>query len=105
MTVEQADEINGLFLSYNDSIKVLNEKVWRLGYDIRFANKQIEALDGTLSEVKIANNVKDNQIAFYKKEVARVNKLEWINHKIRRKVTAGLVGITLSWTAMLLISK
>lgn len=105
MTVQQADEVNELFLQYSDSIKSLNEKIWRLGYDIRFAEKQIEALDGTLGEVKAVSAVKDNEISFYKKEMKRIEKLEWIDRRVKRNVGIGLGIVLISWASLFILSK
>jgi len=105
MTVKQADDINNLFMSYNDSIKVLNERIWKLGYDVKFAGKQIEALDGTLSEVKTSNDIKDKEIAHYKQEMKRIEKLEWIDKKTKVRVGIGLGGVLLTWTLMFIFSK
>lgn len=105
MTVQQADDINELFTSYEDSLKTLNEKIWRMGYDIRFANKQIEALDGTLGEVKMSNGMKDQQIVYYKEQMRRIDKLEWIDRKARVRVGIGIAGAILTWTALFILSK
>ena len=42
MTVDQASDINNLFIMYNDSIKNLNEIIWRQRYDVKFAERQLE---------------------------------------------------------------
>ncbi len=105
MTVEQADDINKLFVGYQDSIKVLNNKINNLAKEVRFASKQIEALDGTLNEVKTDNSKKDQEIVYYKEQMRRIEKLEWIDKRTRVRVGVGLAGILLAWTTLFIFSK
>lgn len=105
MTVEQADDINDLFVKYSDSIKALNQKIWRLGYDIRFAEKQTELVKDTLTQTKLALYNRDTLIINYKKEIAKVEKLEWIDKKARVRATVGIVGVLVAWATLFIFSK
>jgi dTDP-4-amino-4,6-dideoxygalactose transaminase len=105
MTVQQADDINSLFVTYSDSIKSLNQKIWRLGYDVRFAEKQTQLVKDTLNQTKSILFQRDTLIINYKKEIARVEKLEWIDKKTRVKVTVGIASVLLAWATLFIFSK
>jgi len=105
MTVKQADEINDLFLLYTDSLKNLNLKIGYLQKSLDFSQKQIEALDGTLAETKAAIAIRDSSIVYYKGEMKRIDKLEWIDKKTRVRVGIGLGTVLLTWATLFIFSK
>jgi len=100
MTVEQADDINNLFITYNDSIKVLNDIIWRQNYDVKFAEKQLAINNNILAENKIVLQNMNNEVAYYKKRIADVEKLEYIDKKTRKRVTWGIIGSVVVWASM-----
>jgi len=97
MTVEQADDINNLFITYNDSIKVLNDIIWRQNYDVKFLEKKNDAKDLAINAYKEVVNQKDAQISIYKKRIKEVEKLEYIDKRTRKRVTWGIIGSTAIW--------
>lgn len=103
MTVEQADDINSLFVMYNDSIKVLNDIIWRQRYDVKFAEKQLAVNNQILNENKIVLQNMSNEVAYYKKRMADVEKLEYIDKKTRRRVTWGILGSVATWAGFVIV--
>jgi len=102
MTVQQADDINNLFITYNDSIKVLNNIIWRQNYDVKFAEKQLAINNNILNENKIVLQNMNNEVAYYKKRIAEVEKLEYIDKKTRKRVTWGILGSVAAWTGFVI---
>ena len=102
MTVDQANDINNLFTTYNDSIKTLNDIIWRQRYDVKFAEKQLAINNGVLNENKIVLQNMNDEVAYYKKRMADVEKLEYIDKKTRRRVTWGIIGSILTWTGFVI---
>ncbi len=100
MTVEQADDINNLFITYNDSIKVLNDIIWRQNYDVKFLEKKNDAKDLAINAYKEVVNQKDAQISIYKKRIKEVEKLEYIDKRTRKRVTWGIIGSVVVWASM-----
>jgi hypothetical protein len=103
MTVDQANDINGLFLMYNDSIKTLNEIIWRQKYDVKFAEKQLAINNNILNENKIVLQNMTNEVAYYKKRMADVEKLEYIDKKTRKRVTWGILGSVAAWAGFVIV--
>jgi len=100
MTVEQADDINTLFMSYNDSIEVLNDIIWRQNYDVKFLEKKNEVKDLAITSYKEILDTKDKQITIYKKRIKEVEKLEYIDKRTRKRVTWGIIGSVVMWTGI-----
>jgi hypothetical protein len=100
MTVEQADDINNLFVTYNDRIKVLNDIIWRQNYDVKFLEKKNDAKDLAITSYKEILETRDKQITIYKKRIKEVEKLEYIDKKTRKRVTWGIIGSAVMWTGI-----
>jgi len=100
MTVEQADNINTLFMTYNDSIKVLNDIIWRQNYDVKFLEKKNDAKDLAIISYKEILDTKDKQITIYKKRIKEVEQLEYIDKRTRKRVTWGIIGSVVMWTGI-----
>ena len=103
MTVDQANDINNLFITYNDSIKTLNDIIWRQKYDVKFAEKQLAINNNILNENKIVLQNMTDEVNYYKKRMADVEKLEYIDKKTRKRVTWGILGSIAAWTGFVIV--
>lgn len=102
MTTQQADDINSLFIMYNDSIKTLNGIIWKQKYDVSFAERQLNVNNKILAENQVAMQSMTNEVAYYKKRMIDVQKLEYIDGRTRKRVTWGILGSAAVWAGFVI---
>lgn len=100
MTVEQGRAINQKFVVLNDSIVKLNDTIKRKNIDINFLKRQINTKETLIKYNNDSLVVANKEIAFYRNEMKRVEKLEWIDKKVRKKVFWTVGGLGVLWSAM-----
>lgn len=97
MTVQQADDINTIFSLYKDSLSNYKDTVLILKNKINYSNKIIEVNNQKINLLDTIIKNKDLQIDQYKKEMVRIEKLEFIEKRTRVRVGLGLGAVITTW--------
>jgi predicted RNase H-like nuclease (RuvC/YqgF family) len=121
---DQAIEINNLLLQKNQTIDENNLSIkkydWRVSKlkdtvtylksnikDLKWSlnvtqadltrklNKKTDSLTVTKDSLQKANDL----IVFYKGEMKRIEKLEWVEKRTRTQMKVGIVGVLVTWVA------
>lgn len=102
MTVQQADDINTVFTLYEDSLSKYKDMVSLLERKINHSDRIIQANNQKINLLDTVIKNKDLQIDFYKKEMARIEKLEYIEKRTRVRVGVGIGAAIVTWLAFII---
>lgn len=115
LTKEQAlninkviDEKNYNLLTYKKDVISLNDTVKKLKWNLITTNAESQRKFAKVKDsLDIANNqlmINRQQIEFYQQEMKRIEKLEYIDKKVRRRVTIGLGAALVTWWTIFLFN-
>jgi hypothetical protein len=115
LTKDQALEINktienkNLFISnYKKEVKCLKDTIRDLKWDLITTDaslqRKIEKFRDSLDRSNNIIYISERQISYYKEQMKRIEKLEYVEKKVRRRVTVGIGAAVVTWWTIFLLS-
>ena len=97
MTVPQAERIDQQFEILNDSIVELNKQIKTKKHEVRVVDFKREVTNDSLQIFKANLLTANLTIDSLKNEVKRVEKLEYIEKRTRKRLGFGIAGTVVAW--------
>ena len=102
------DESNLTIKKYNRNVLSLKDTVkdlkWKLNVTQADLTRKLTKKTDTLAHVSLDLENANQQIAFYKNEMKRIEKLEWIEKRTRTQMKVGIAGVIVTWLVLVISS-
>jgi len=100
MTVQQGENINNKFVGLKKDIDSLNTTLTNTKRDLNFSDRQLKILQNELKYINDTIRSKNELIKYYEGQMVRLEKLEYTDKKVRKRVTFGIIGSVIIWIGM-----
>lgn len=100
MTVQQGENINNKFVGLKKDIDSLNITLTNTKRDLNFSERQLKILQNELKYINDTIRSKNELIKYYEGQMVRLEKLEYTDKKVRKRVTFGIIGSIIIWVGM-----
>lgn len=100
MTVQQGENINNKFVGLKRDIDSLNTVLTNTKRDLNFSDRQLKILQNELKYINDTIRSKNELIKYYEGQMVRLEKLEYTDKKVRKRVTFGIIGSIIIWVGM-----
>jgi len=97
MTVPQAEQIDNQFNILNDSIVELNSQIKTKSHQVRVVDFQREKTNDSLQLFKSNLFTANYTIDSLKNETKRIERLEYIEKRTRKRLGYGIGGVLVVW--------
>lgn len=103
MTVPQAEQIDQQFEILNDSIVELNKQIKNKNHEVRVVYFRREVVSDSLKTFKTNLFSANITIDSLKNEMKRIEKLEYIEKRTRKRIGVGLITTLVAWISFAII--
>lgn len=99
MTVPQAEKIDMQFEMLNDSIIELNKQIKNKNHEVKVVDFKREIVNDSLQIFKTNLSSANSTIDSLKNQMKRIEKLEYIEKRTRKRIGFGLVTSIVAWVS------
>ncbi len=103
MTVPQAEKIDNQFTVLNDSIIELNKQIGTKSHQVKVVDFQRSKTNDSLQIFKSNLYTANTTIDSLKNEMKRIEKLEYIEKRTRRRLGIGITTTVIAWISFAIL--
>lgn len=103
MTVNQAEKIDNQFTVLNDSIVELNKQIGTKSHQVKVVDFQRSKTNDSLQIFKSNLYTANATIDSLKNEIKRVEKLEFVEKRTRRRLGIGITTTVIAWISFAIL--